>query len=97
MRRPIRWLLLSVGALLFIALAGVATISWRSHCYEGTYYGPHTNILHVGERVVTPQSTHGVVQSDPAWDEDSCDPDRPISVRLDSGEVISLPRHNLHR
>jgi hypothetical protein len=97
MSRPIRWLLLSLGALFFIAVVGVAAITWWSHLHEGTYYGPHTDILHVGERVITVQSTHGVVQSDPAWEEDSCDPDRPISVRLDSGEVTSLPRRTLHR
>jgi hypothetical protein len=97
MPRAIRWLLLSLGALFFLAVAGVAAINCWSHLHENTYYGPHTDILHVGERVVTAQSTHGVVQSDPAWDEDSCDPDRPINIRLDSGEVVSLPRHNLHR
>jgi hypothetical protein len=97
MPRPICWLLLSLGALFFLAIAGVAGISWWSHLHEGTYYGPHTDILHVGERVVAAQSARGVVQSDPAWDEDSSDPDRPINVRLDSGEVISLPRHNLYR
>ena len=97
MPRAIRWLLLSLGALFVLAVAGVAAITWWSHLHEGTYYGRHTNILHVGERVMTAQTTHGVVQSDPAWDEDSCDPDRPISVRLDSGEVVSLPRHSLHR
>jgi hypothetical protein len=97
MPRAIRWLLLSLAGLFFLAVAGVAAITWWSHLHEGTYYGPHTDILHIGERVVTAQSTYGVVQSDPAWDEDSCDPDRPINVRLDSGEVVSLPRYNLHR
>ena len=97
MPRPIRWLLLSLGALFFLAVAGVVAISWWSHLHEGTYYGPHTDILHIGERVVTAQSTRGVVQSDVAWDEDSCYPDRPIRVRLDSGEMISIPRHDLHR
>ena len=97
MPRPIRWLLLSLGALFLLAVAGVAAIIWRSHLQEGTYYGPHTDILHIGERVVTAQSTRGVVQSDAAWDEDSCYPDRPIRVRLDSGEMISIPRHDLHR
>ena len=58
---------------------------------ERTYYGPNTNILRVRERVVTSQdfappehsviakATVGVVQADPAWDEDSCEPDRPIA------------------
>jgi hypothetical protein len=92
MPRPIRWLLLSLGALF-----SVAAITWRSHLREGTYYGPRTDILPIEERVVTPQSTGAVVESDPAWDEDSCYPDRPIRVRLDSGEMISIPRHDLHR
>ena len=34
---------------------------------------------------------------DPASDEDSCFPDRSVGVRLDSGEVVSLPRQTLHR
>jgi hypothetical protein len=97
MPRPIRWLLLSLGALFIVAIAGVAAITWGSHLHEGTYYGPRTDILPIGERVVTPQSTGAVVESDPAWDEDSCYPDRPIRVRLDSGEMISIPRHDLHR
>ena len=97
MPRPVRWLLLSLGVLFLLAVAGVAAITWRSHLHEGTYYGPHTNILHIGERVMTAQSTRGVVQSDTAWDEDSCYPDRPVGVRLDSGEVVSLPRQTLHR
>jgi hypothetical protein len=97
MPRPIRWLLVSIGALFLLSVAGVAAISWRSHFYEGTYYGPHTDILHIGERVVTVQSTRAVVQTDPAWDEDSCYPDRPIRVKLDSGEIILVPRHDLHR
>jgi len=97
MPRPIRWLLLSLGALFIVAIAGVAAITWQSHLHEGTYYGPRTDILHIGERVLTPQSTRAVVESDPAWDEDSCYPDRPIRVRLDSGEMISIPRHDLHR
>jgi hypothetical protein len=97
MPRPIRWLLLSLGVLFLVAVAGVAAITWRSHLHEGTYYGPHTNILHIGERVMTAQSTRGVVQSDSAWDEDSCYPDRSVGVRLDSGEVVSLPRQTLHR
>ena len=97
MPRPIRWLLLSLGALFLLAVAGVAAITWRSHLHEGTYYGPHTDVLRIGERVVTAQSARGVVQSDAAWDEDSCYPDRPVSVKLDSGEVVSLPRQTLHR
>jgi hypothetical protein len=97
MPRPVRWLLLSLGALFLLAVAGVAAITWRSHLHQGTYYGPHTDILRTGEQVVTAQFTRAIVQSDSTWDEDSCYPDRPVSVRLDSGEVVSLPRHSLHR
>lgn len=97
MPRPIRWLLKSLGALFLLFLAGVAAITWRSHLHERTYYGPHTDLLHIGERVVTAQSMFGVVQSDSAWDEDSCYPDRPVRLKLDSGEVVSLPRQTLHR
>ena len=65
MPRSIRWLLLSLGALFFLSVVGVAAITWRSHLHEGTYYGPHTDILRIGERVVTAQSARGVVQSIP--------------------------------
>jgi hypothetical protein len=96
MPRTSRWLkIASITGL--VVIAGLIAVFWIGHMQERTYYGPHSDILHTGERVITPESAHGVVQSDPAWDEDSCDPDRPISLRLDSGEVISLPRHNLHR
>jgi hypothetical protein len=109
MPRLIRWLLLSLGALFFLAVASVAAVSWWSHLHEGTYYGPYTNILPAGTRVVVAQdyalvgaetiakSSSGTVQTDPAWDEDSCDPDRPITVALPSGKSVSLPRHILHR
>jgi hypothetical protein len=109
MPRLIRWLLLSLGALFLLAVAGVGALSWRSHLRESTYNGPYTNILSVGTRVVVAQdyalvggdivarSSLGTVQTDPAWDEDSCDPDRPITVALPSGKSVSLPRHILHR
>jgi hypothetical protein len=109
MPRLIRWLLLSLGALSFVALAGVVTVSWWSHLNEGTYNGPHTNILSAGTRVVIMQdyvlaggetiakSSSGMVQTDPAWDEDSCDPNRPITLALPSGQSVSLPRRILHR
>jgi hypothetical protein len=91
--------------ILAIAVAAV----WTYGSGERTYYGPHTGILHTGDTVVIAEdfsvarraavrsSTRGIVESDPAWDEDSCDPDRPISVKLASGELISVPRHILHR
>jgi hypothetical protein len=109
MPRAIRWLLLSLGALFLLAVAGVGTLSWWSHLHEATYYGPYTNILSAGTRVVVAQdyvlaggesiakASSGTVQTDPAWDEDSCDPDRPITVALPSGKSVSLPRHILHR
>jgi hypothetical protein len=109
MPRPIRWLLLSLGALFFLAVAAVVAILWLSDLHEGTYYGPYTNILSAGTRIVVAQdysfargetiakSTSGTVQTDPAWDEDSCNPDRPITVVLPSGKSVSVPRHILHR
>jgi hypothetical protein len=109
MPRLIRWLLLSLGALFLLAVAGVGTLSWWSHLHEGTYNGPYTNILSAGTRVVLAQdyalaggdvitkSSFGTVQTDPAWDEDSCDPDRSITVALPSGKSVLLPRHILHR
>ena len=96
MTRARRWVSIA-GVTGLIIVAGLIALFWFRHVQERTYYGPHTDILHVGDRVVTAQSMSGVVQGDPAWDEDSCDPDRPISVRLGSGEVVSLPRHALHR
>ena len=91
--------------ILAIAVAAV----WTYSSGERTYYGPHTGILHTGDTVVVAEdfsqpgrsavrsSTRGIVESDPAWDEDSCDPDRPISLKLASGELVSVPRHILHR
>ena len=91
--------------ILAIAVAAV----WTYGSGERTYYGPHTGILHTGDTVVVAEdfsvpgraavrsSTRGIVESDPAWDEDSCDPDRPITVALPSGKSVSLPRHILHR
>ena len=98
-----------VGGVLVVALVASAVIT-ESWCRirECTYYGPHSNLLRVGERIALFQdstagghsiakSQTGIVQEEPAWDEDSCDPDRPIKVALSSGEVISVPRHVLHR
>src|SRR6266478_1405112 len=104
MPRAIRWLLLSLAALFFVAIAGVVAISWWSHLHEGTYYGPYTNILPAGTRVVVAQdyalgggetiakSSSATVQRDPAWDEDSCDPDRLIAVAFHSGKSVFAPR-----
>jgi hypothetical protein len=91
--------------IIAIAVAAV----WTYGSGERTYYGPHTGILHTGDTVAVAEdfsvpgraavrsSTRGIVESDPAWDEDSCDPDRPISLKLASGELVSVPRHILHR
>ena len=87
----------------------MVAVTWVSHLHEGTYYGPYTNVLPAGTRVVVAQdyepaagevvakASVGTVQGDPAWDEDSCDPDRAITVVLSSGNTVSLPRHILHR
>ena len=98
-----------VGAVLVAVLVAGAVVA-ESWCRmrECTYYGPHSNLLRVGERVALShdfgagdhsiaKAHSGIVQEEPAWDEDSCDPDRPIKVALTSGEVISVPRHVLHR
>jgi hypothetical protein len=105
------WKMVAIaGATVVASLVVVAVIagSWY-RVTERTYYGPHSDRLRVGERVtlsqdVTSAAGHfvtkgqgGVVQEEPAWDEDSCDPDRPIKVALTSGELISVPRHILHR
>ena len=95
--------------MVAIAGTGVLAIAVAYGSGERTYYGPHTGILHTGDTVVVAEdfsvpgslvlrsSTRGIVESDPAWDEDSCDPDRPISLKLASGELVSVPRHILHR
>ncbi|MEW4569462.1 hypothetical protein AB1L88_16475 [Tautonia sp. JC769] len=45
------------------------------------------------------RGTRGVVELDPAWDDDSCWPDRPIAVEIAEGEhrgsVVALPRRLL--
>jgi len=105
MTRASRWLklLLTIASVAFVVLlAGLLALFWFEHSGERTYYGPHTGILHIGQHVLTseyftppghvviPKAVRGIVESDPAWDEDSCDPDRPISLRIDSGELVSM-------
>jgi hypothetical protein len=99
MTRPLHWskLLISVAITFLLLVGGLVGLLCFERSGERTYYGPHTSILRVGERVDTANSRSGVAESDPAWDEDSCEPDRPIKVRLDSGELVSLPRRTLHR
>ena len=107
MTRARRLKIVAVAGTGILAIAVAAV--WTYGSGERTYYGPHTGILHTGDTVVVAEdffvkgstavrtSTRGVVQSDPAWDEDSCDPDRPISLKLASGDLVSVPRHILHR
>src|SRR5690242_3156060 len=99
MTRALHWskLLMSGAVAFLLVVAGVVGLLCFERSGERTYYGTHTNILRVGERVATASSGLGVVEVDPAWDEDSCEPDRPIKLRLDSGERVSLPRRALHR
>jgi hypothetical protein len=107
--RPSKIAAIVSGVMLAVLVAGaVVTQSW-CHIRECTYYGPHSNLLAVGERVALSEDFRtagdhsiakaqtGIVQEEPAWDEDSCDPDRTIKVALASGEIISVPRHVLHR
>ena len=105
-----RWKIVAITGGGFVAiLVGVAlmTDSWY-RATDRTYYGPHSDLLRVGEHVtlsqdfsgtgpVVAKAQSGTVQEEPAWDEDSCNPDRPIKIVLTSGEPISVPRHILHR
>jgi hypothetical protein len=63
---------------------------------------------HYNWQIVTPGGEHalaagtpGVVKIDPAWDDDSCDPERPIAVQVSAGThkgvVVALPRNRLRR
>ena len=52
-----------------------------------------------GDILVT-SGSHCIVKLDPAWDEDSCYPDRPVAVQLSDGrhqgKTVALPRNLLH-
>jgi hypothetical protein len=109
-RRRRRWKISAISGGAFVAVLVSGAVIANSWCRatERTYYGPHSDLLRVGERVtlsqdfsatghVVAKSRSGIVQEEPAWDEDSCDPDRPIKITLASGESISVPRHLLHR
>ena len=99
----------AIGCLAVLVIGAVIVTDARGRIRECTYYGSHSNLLRVGERVALSQDFRaagdqsiakaqaGIVQEEPAWDEDSCDPDRPIKVALASGAIISVPRHVLHR
>jgi hypothetical protein len=100
----------AIGGVLLGLLAGVVIIgkSWE-RATERTYHGPHSDLLRAGERVtvakdfaapgqhLVAKGRNGIVQDEPAWDEDSCDPDRRIKIVLPSGESILVPRRFLHR
>jgi hypothetical protein len=47
--------------------------------------------------ILVHKNMQAMVKVDPAWDEDSCDPDRPIAIQLASGESVAVPRDILHR
>ena len=107
--RPWKIAALVVGTLAVVVICAVVGTEAWCRVRECTYYGPHSNLLRIGERVALSEEFRtagdrslvktevGVVQEEPAWDEDSCDPDRPIKIALASGEIISVPRHVLHR
>jgi hypothetical protein len=110
MTRARRWKVVAITVGVVVALGGataLVTDAW-SRATESTYYGRQTNLLRVGEHVVFTEdcavgdqhiskAQAATVREEPAWDEDSCDPDRPIAVELSSGERVSVPRHVLHR
>jgi hypothetical protein len=100
----------AIGGVLLALLTGAVIIgkSWE-RATERTYHGPHSDLLRAGDRVtvakdfaaagqhLVTKGQRGIVQDDPAWDEDSCDPDRRIKIVLPSGESIVMPRRFLHR
>lgn len=94
--------------LAFLTIAVIIGKSWE-RATERTYHGPHSDLLRAGERVIVsedfaaaeqhlvPKGQSGIVQDEPARDEDSCDPNRRIKILLPSGESILMPRRLLHR
>jgi len=100
----------AIGGVLLGFLACIVIIgkSWE-RATERTYHGPHSDLLRVGEAIIVAEDfsetgqhlvakgRSGIVQDEPAWDEDSCDPNRRIKVVLPSGESILIPRRFLHR
>src|SRR5436309_1064581 len=110
MTRARRWKAVAISVAVFVTLVtamALVTNAW-SRATESTYYGRQTNLLRAGERVVFTEdcsvgdqrilkTQSGIVREEPAWDEDSCDPDRLIAVELRSGERVRVPRHVLHR
>jgi hypothetical protein len=47
--------------------------------------------------IIAAKNAQAVVKIDPAWDEDSCYPERPIAIQFASGESVAVPRDVLHR
>ena len=48
--------------------------------------------------ILAPRGAHASVLVDPAWDEDSCYPDRRVGIKLSaSGIEVAVPRVILHR
>ena len=100
----------ATSGVLLVLLTGAVIIgkSWE-RVTERTYYGPYSDLLRAGERVTVAEDfapagqrlvakgQRAIVHDEPARDEDSCDPDRPINIALPSGESISMPRRFLHR
>jgi hypothetical protein len=97
-----------IGIALLVILVGATFLIQRwEHATERTYYGPHTDLLRVDERVTwfedpvpadsAARTFSGIVREESAWDEDSCDPDRPIKIELPSGELVWVPRRILRR
>ena len=107
--RPWKMVAATSGVLLvLLTTAVIIGKSWERRT-ERTYYGPHSDLLRAGESVtvakdfasagqhLVAKGQRAIVQDEPAWDEDSCDPNRPIKIALPSGESISMPRRFLHR
>jgi hypothetical protein len=92
--RPWKMVAATSGVLLVLLTSAVIIgKSWERRT-ERTYYGPHSDLLRAGERVtvakdfasagqhLVAKGQRAIVQDEPAWDEDSCDPDRPIKIAL---------------
>ena len=87
--------LLRVGDHVIVAQAfhsapADQVLHWKNGGYDWPGRTPEGDIF-------VPRGSHGAVKIEPAWDEDSCDPDRPIGIELASGKIVALPRHILHR
>lgn len=47
--------------------------------------------------ILAVKGAQALVKRDPAWDEDSCYPERPVGIQLASGESVAVSRNILHR